>query len=153
MARYLLDLSAWARSGHPHTRDRWADLVNGDVLVCHPVFAIELLHNAVNPPDYRELWDELETVFEWAWPDAETARVALSLQQKLATGAPAAQRVETADLLIAALAVQLGLGVLHYDRDYDVIRDGGGESLRSEWLAPCGTLESAAVGGINARKV
>lgn len=61
----------------------------------------------------------------------------------MATGAPAGQRVKTADLLIAALAVQRGVGVPYYDSDYDVIRHRGGEPFDSEWLAPRGSLETA----------
>ncbi len=152
MAPFLLDLSAWARSSHLAARKRWAELVDGDQLLCHPVFAVELLHNAINPADYHRLSSDLQDAFEWRAPDAETGWIALRLQQRMATGAPAGQRVKTADLLIAALAVQRGVGVLHYDSDYDVIRHRGGEPFDSEWLAPRGTLETAQENAANPRK-
>jgi len=123
-------------------------LLEGDRLLCHPVFAIELLHNAIDPADYRRLRADLEDGFEWVWPDATTAGIALGIQQKMATSIPTGQRVKTADVLIAALAVQSGAGVLHYDSDYDEIRDRGGESLQSEWLAARGSLESAKEGKV-----
>jgi len=128
-------------------------LLEGDRLLCHPVYAIELLHNAIDPADHRRLRADLEDGFEWVWPDATTAGIALGIQQKMATSIPTGQRVKTADVLIAALAVQSGAGVLHYDSDYDEIRDRGGEALQSEWLAARGSLESAKEGKVNARKV
>ncbi len=140
--RFLLDLSAWARSGHLDVRERWAELIETGRLLCHPIFAVELLHNAINPRDYQHLRNDLEQAFDWIWPDAETAEIAIRLQQRLATSATAGQRVKTPDLLIAALAVQRGVGVLHYDADYDTILDRGGERFLSEWLAPRASLET-----------
>ena len=152
MTRFLIDLSAWARSGHADTRDRWAALLRGDRLLCHPVFAVELLHSAIDPADYRRLREDLDQGFDWVWLDGETADIALGMQHKMATGAPTAQRVKTADLLIAALAVQHGVGVVHYDSDYDLIRDRGGGSFDSEWLAQRGSLEGAKDAAANARR-
>jgi len=141
MPRLLIDLSAWARSSHPAVQLRWAELVNGDQLVCHPVFAVELLHNSLTPAHYAQLRRDLDEGFDWLWPDERTAEVAMRLQARMATAAACGQRVKTADLLIAALAVQHGLGVLHYDDDYDLILRNGGETFDSEWLAPKGTLQ------------
>lgn len=67
-------------------------------------------------------------------------------------GAPSGQRVKTADLLIAALAAQNGVGVLHYDADYDVIGERAGEPFDSEWLCERGTLESATQAAVTSRK-
>lgn len=152
MARRLLDLSAWARSSHPDAVDRWAELVRDDQLVCHPVFAIELLHNPINPQRYVEMRRDLDDAFDWVYPDAETAEIALRLQARMATGDALGQRVKTADVLVAALAVQRDLGVLHYDGDFDLIRERGGEPYESEWLAPRGSLEVVAEAAPNARK-
>lgn len=44
--------------------------------------------------------------------------------------------------MIAALAAQHRVGVLHYDADYDAILDRGGEHFLSEWLAPRAALET-----------
>lgn len=139
--RLLLDLSAWARSSHPLVRQQWSELLNDDRLLCHPVFALELLHHAINPLDYQQLRNDIEDGFDWLWPDHETAEIALRLQQRLATTAVAGQRVKTADILIAALAVQHGAAVLHYDADYDEIAERGGEPFASVWVAHRGSLE------------
>lgn len=70
----------------------------------------------------------------------------------MATSAPTGHRVRTADLLIAALAAQLDAGVLHYDADYDLIRDRGGQPFPSEWLARRGSLESVPQKAAGARR-
>jgi len=129
-----------------------AELLGGDGLLCHPVFAVELLHNSTSPGDYRRLRADIGRGFDWLWPDQRTAETAMELQQRMATRAPTGQRVKTADLLIAALAVQHGLGVVHYDSDYDLIRDHGGETFTSEWLAPRGSLETGEERATSARK-
>lgn len=105
--------------------------MSDDLLFCHPVFVVELLHTAVNPTDYRRLREDLDKAFDWVWPDSDTTTIALEMQRRMATTAPAGQRVKTADLLIAALAVQRGSGVLHYDRDYDVISQRAGSNSRA----------------------
>jgi len=43
-----------------------------------------------------------------------------------------------ADLLIAAAAEVHGLVVLHYDGDFDVIREVTGQA--TEWILPAGTV-------------
>lgn len=141
--RLLIDLSAWARSGHPDLRRRWEDLLEGDVLTCHPVFALELLHSSIDAADYRRLREDLEVGFDWLWPTSKTAELALALQRRMAVSSPTPQRVRTPDLLTAALAVEHRVGVLHYDSDYDAIRDRGGEGFDSQWIAPRGSLESS----------
>jgi predicted nucleic acid-binding protein len=146
----LLDLSAWARSSQANVR--WTELVERDELLCHPVFAVELLPSAINAQDYHRMRQELAEAFDWVWPDIETARVALGLQAQLASSGPAPHRVKTPDLLIAALAAQHGVGVLHYGGDYDVVRDHGGRKFESEWLAPRGTLGGPAESALTARK-
>jgi predicted nucleic acid-binding protein len=140
LSRLLIDLSAWARSGDPDAAVRWQELVEEDRLICHPVFALECLHNAINPPEYAELRRDLDQAFAWFWPDEGTAEIAMQLQKRMATRAPCGQRVKTADLLTAALALQHGVGVLHYDSDYDEIQARGDSALESEWLAERGSL-------------
>lgn len=86
--RLLLDPSAWARSGHPAARERWRGLIDANRFLCHPIFAVELLHNAINARDYQQLRNDLDQAFDWLWPDRETAEIALRLQQRLAHPPP-----------------------------------------------------------------
>ena len=43
------------------------------------------------------------------------------------------------DLLIAAAAEELGIAVLHYDADFDLIASVTGQ--RCQWVVPSGTVE------------
>lgn len=142
--RLLIDLSAWAKSSHPDAKERWAGLVNDDRLFAHPMFAVEMLHNAITPKQYGELRAAVETGFDWVWPDSDTAKIAVRIQERMASTVPTGQRVKTIDIFTAALAAQHGLGVLHYDRDYDEIEKRGGEPFHNEWLAKRGDLDTGA---------
>jgi hypothetical protein len=42
--------------------------------------------------------------------------------------------------MIAACAYRAEAGVLHYDGDYDVLRERTSLVFESEWLAPSGSL-------------
>ncbi len=49
-------------------------------------------------------------------------------------------RLPAVDVTIAALADVHGVGVLHYDGDYDLILDHTDLRYESRWLSPRGTL-------------
>lgn len=49
-------------------------------------------------------------------------------------------RLPPIDLIVAACAEHAGAGVLHYDRDYDLIVEHTSLQFASEWLAPQGSL-------------
>ncbi len=68
----------------------------------------------------------------------EVERLALKAQSELARIGH--HRLPPADVLIAACAHTAGAGVLHYDRDYDVLAERTSLSFASEWLAPAGSL-------------
>ena len=45
------------------------------------------------------------------------------------------------DLLVAALADQHGLGVLHYDTDFDTLAGHTTLTFRSRWIAERGSVD------------
>jgi predicted nucleic acid-binding protein len=70
--------------------------------------------------------------------DADVQRSALDAQRQLARVGH--HRLPPVDLLIAALADCYELGVLHYDRDYDVLAETTDLKFTSARLAPAGTF-------------
>jgi predicted nucleic acid-binding protein len=70
--------------------------------------------------------------------DAGVERAALAAQRELAEVGH--HRLPPTDLVIAACADRKGGGVLHYDRDYDLIAEHTQLSFESVWLAEAGSL-------------
>ncbi len=70
-------------------------------------------------------------------PDVEEA--ALAAQRDLSNRGHH-RTASPSDLLIGACAHTNGVGVLYYDRDYDVLVELTGLTFAARWLAPAGTL-------------
>jgi predicted nucleic acid-binding protein len=62
---------------------------------------------------------------------------ALQVQRLLAQRSQRGRKIP--DLLISAAAEELGVAVLHYDADFDLIASVTGQ--RCEWVVPAGTVE------------
>lgn len=105
--------------------------------ICLP-FLIEAGYSARASADYREMMDEFDLLFPRVEIAAAMEDRALLTQRELA--ARGHHRLAPIDTMIAACAHEVGAGVLHYDRDYDLIADHTSLSFESVWLAPVGTL-------------
>jgi predicted nucleic acid-binding protein len=140
-ATLLLDNSAWVRLGHAALPVRRADeiadaLESGRIAGCLP-FLLEAGYSARSALEHAQLLAELRALPQYRLDDAAEQR-ALEAQAQLARVGH--HRLPPVDLLIAALADRHGLGVLHYDHDYDVIAEKTDLSFDSIWLAARGTL-------------
>ncbi len=103
---------------------------------CLP-FLLEAGYSARSGADHRELLRRLEQLPRLP-VDEGVERVALDAQYELA--AVGHHRLAPSDLVIAACAHLAGGGVLHYDRDYDLILEHTRLDFESVWLAEPGTL-------------
>lgn len=140
----ILDTSAWARVSlgrlGADDRSRYEGAVrSGEVMVCEP-FRIEALYSARDLEQYEGLKQMLD-----ALPSAPTGAQCLGLalmgQHALVRERSVSHRVKPIDLLIASIAHEQGLGVLHYDHDYDVIAQHAGLRLRSVWVTARGSID------------
>jgi predicted nucleic acid-binding protein len=116
-----------------------AAVLADELHVCTP-FRLEARYSARSRADFRAISAQLDG-FRQAPADAETWRLAERAQQRLADAPRLSHRVKLADLLVAAIASQHGLAVLHYDADYDTIAAHRSPPLRSRWIAPRGTID------------
>jgi predicted nucleic acid-binding protein len=133
----LLDNSAWARRGHPLVRERLAGLVEaGDIAVCLP-FLLEAGYSARSGGDHTRLLADL-SILRRVEIDGEIEALALRAQGQLA--AVGHHRLAPSDVVIAACAHRAESGVVHYDRDYDLIAEHTELRFESEWLAPAASL-------------
>jgi predicted nucleic acid-binding protein len=138
----LLDNSAWSRvvaGGLPTERAEtvagWLD--QRQLAICLP-FLLEAGYSARASADYQEMMDEFDLLFPRVEIAAAMEDRALLTQRELA--ARGQLRLAPIDVMIAACAHEVGAGVLHYDRDYDLIAEHTSLSFESVWLAPAGTL-------------
>lgn len=136
----VVDNSAFQRGGHPAIRGEWIRAVEGGSLYRSPILEFEVLYSARNAREYEELREELAALRPLELT-AEIVEAALRAQEELAQRAPAFQRLPHQDYLVAAAAAANGLGVLHYDRDFDRIAEHSSLVFESAWLAPAGTLD------------
>ena len=137
----LLDSSAWARLGSPELAqarlDEVADAISaGGVAVCLP-FLLEAGYPARDSSAHAQLLRDLLALPRVAITETVEQR-ALEGQRQLARHGH--HRVPPVDLLVAAVADVNDLGVLHYDADYDRIREHTDLAFESVWLAPRGSL-------------
>lgn len=107
----------------------------GLVLVCDLVI-LELTRLAPNERRAHEVADRL-AAFEAIPMPPELWLRARKTQLALAANGDH-RRVPPADLLLASTAEAAGVGLIHYDRDYERIARVSG--LRQQWLVPDGAL-------------
>ena len=137
----LLDNSAWARLSDPALSDeRVAEIADafeaGRIATCLP-FLFEAGYSARTARDHDEPLVELLALPRFQI-DAEVERRAVDAQRQLARIGH--HRLPPVDLLVAAIADRHGLGILHYDRDYDLLAEKTDLDIASVWLAPAGRL-------------
>ncbi|MBA3808596.1 MAG: PIN domain-containing protein [Solirubrobacterales bacterium] len=137
----LIDNSAWARlaSGRldPDRAERVAAWM-GDLQLatCLP-FLLEAGYSARSGYERSAMMADLARLPR-VEIDKEVEAAALDAQRELADIGH--HRLAPADVMIAACAHVAGVGVLHYDSDYDLLVKHTGLRFRSEWLAQPGVL-------------
>jgi predicted nucleic acid-binding protein len=140
-AELLFDASAWVRSNDDAIDDLRADQMaefweSGALAVCLP-FLLEAGYTARSARDHAELLEELLSLPLLAIDDVVERR-AIDVHAQLARIGH--HRIPPVDLMIAAIAERHGVGVLHYDGDYDILREKTNLEFHSEWLMPAGSL-------------
>lgn len=135
---FIADSSAWARASHAGVSERWKQaLLGGQIATC-AIVKMELLYSTRNGGDFDELARDLAALRDVPISRSVTDS-ALSAMRELAQRQPLHHRVKLPDILIAAAARDVGLGVLHYDRHFDRLAEVLG--FESRWLAPPGSLD------------
>jgi hypothetical protein len=134
----LLDNSAWSRRLKPGAQERLAAAVaSKQTVVCLP-FLLEAGYSARSAAEHDALIADLN-LLPRVDIGSEVERLAIRAQSELA--AVGHHRVAPMDLVLAACAHHDGHGVLHYDRDYDVIAAHTSLEFASEWVAPAGSID------------
>jgi predicted nucleic acid-binding protein len=148
----LLDWSAYVRVALAQMRpergrrlgkaalDDFKDAVRADRLYVSPPFRLEARYSALTAAQFDVLSEYLDD-FRAAHGDADTWPLAEKAQRELADNPSLSHRVAPNDLLLAAIASQHGLGILHYDSDFDLLAKHTTLDFESVWIAPAGSVD------------
>jgi predicted nucleic acid-binding protein len=137
----LFDHSAWSRLISDSVQEDRQEVVldwigEGLLGTCLP-FLLEAGYSAQTAEDHRINMARLERL-PHVPIEKEVEASAQRAQHELARAGH--HRLSPVDLIIAACAAEVHGGVLHYDRDYDLILEHTSLSFESVWLAEPGTL-------------
>ncbi len=137
----LIDNSAWARltsqrldAARAETVATW--MAELQLATCLP-FLLEARYSARSGSERSAMMADLAELPRVAI-DKDIEVAALDAQRELADIGH--HRLPPADVMIAACADAAGMGVLHYDSDYDLLVKHTSLSFVSEWLTQPGLL-------------
>jgi len=133
--RYLVDTSVGKRLAQSQVRTVVEPLAAAGELGRPGICDLEVGYSARNAAE----WDRLVTALD-AFTAVETtaAHVARALEVQRLLAARSQRGRKIPDLLIAAAAEELGIAVLHYDADFDLIASATGQ--RCQWVVPAGSV-------------
>jgi predicted nucleic acid-binding protein len=137
----LIDNSAWARLASERLEAARAETVAGwiadlQLATCLP-FLLEAGYSARSGRERSAMMADLAELPR-VEIDKDIEAAALDVQRELADIGH--HRLPPADVMIAACADAAGMGVLHYDSDYDLLVKHTSLSFVSEWLTQPGLL-------------
>lgn len=128
---YIADSSAWHRANDDTIASEWSTaLENSQILTCGPV-RLELLYSTRNYTELVALREALDALREVPIGPAIFHRSEQALEE-LSEVLDGYHRVSPADVLIAAAAESVGVGVLHCDKHYDKLAEV--LTFESRWL-------------------
>ena len=134
--KFLLDTSVVQRLGRPDIREVVEPLAAAGALGRSSIGDLEVGYSARNATEWDRLVGALD-VFDLVETTAGHVRRALQVQRLLAARSRRGRKIP--DLLIAAAAEELGIVVLHYDADFDLIASITGQACR--WAVPAGSVQ------------
>ncbi|HVV88956.1 MAG TPA: PIN domain-containing protein [Solirubrobacterales bacterium] len=137
----LIDNSTWSlllSGAVPHARlNSVVEMLDSEeIATCLP-FLLEAGYSAQSAADHEQSIDRLRALPSVSI-DGDVETTARKAQRELARVGH--HRLSPIDLMIAACAHEAEAGVLHYDRDYDVIAELTSLRFESVWVAPAGSL-------------
>lgn len=122
---------------HPEVAARLAPLIEAGLVATTAQLDAEALYSARNPADYEQLWSDRRAAYEYLPTNDEHWQTALGAQRKLAsTGRHRA--VGMADLLIATLAADHDMTLIHYDADFEIAAEV--LPFRHQWVLERDTI-------------
>jgi predicted nucleic acid-binding protein len=128
VADYLIDTSALARILLRQATEEWERRIGAGLVALCDLTELELLYSARSAKDRKTVQERLSQ-FTWCpMPEGVYRRARVVQEQLTAKGEH--RSAGTVDLLLAAVAEQSGLTLLHFDRDFETIARTTGQPVR-----------------------
>ena len=137
-ATHLVDNSVLARMAKPAVAARAEALIDAGLAGTCSVTDLEQLFSARSGGEHREWREEIALRFVRVPLDQGALDRAIEVQGLLAERGQH-RGANVPDLMVAAVAEQAGLAVLHYDADFDLIATVTGQPV--EWVVPRGSVD------------
>jgi predicted nucleic acid-binding protein len=128
VADYLIHTSALARLLLRQATKEWEQRMGAGLIALCDLTELEILYSARSAKD-REVIQERLSQFTWCPMRDGIYRRARVVQRELTTEGEH-RSAEAVDLLVAAVAEEAGLTLLHYDRDFETIARTTGQPVR-----------------------
>lgn len=128
VADYLIDTSALARILLRQSTEDWTRRISAGLVAFCDLTELELLYSARSAEDREKVRERLAQ-FTWCPMPDGIFRRARTVQEQLTTKGEH-RSAGPVDLLVAAVAEQSGLVLLHHDRDFETIARTTGQPTR-----------------------
>ncbi|HEV2853598.1 MAG TPA: PIN domain nuclease [Thermoanaerobaculia bacterium] len=132
----MIDKSALARMPLEPVRERLAPIIEAGQAATCAVIDLEVLYSARNHEEHERIRQRRMFAYQSILITQGTLTRAIAIQGQLAK--KGRHRIPIPDLIIAAVAEEAGLTILHYDHDYDVIAEVTGQPV--EWVVERGSV-------------
>jgi predicted nucleic acid-binding protein len=133
---YLVDTSVLTRMHSEAVRGVVRPLAAGGNLGRAGISDLEIGFSARNAEEWDRLIEALRA-FELVETTSTHLQRARQVQRALAAKSQRGRKLP--DLLVAAAAEESGIGLLHYDVDFDLISSVTGQP--TTWVVPAGTID------------
>ncbi|WP_329318098.1 PIN domain nuclease [Streptomyces sp. NBC_01262] len=128
VADHLIDTSALARVLLRQATEDWERRIGAGLVALCDLTELELLYSARSVKDRKTVQERLSQ-FTWCpMPEGVYRRARVVQEQLTAKGEH--RSAGTVDLLLAAVAEQSGLALLHFDHDFETIARTTGQPVR-----------------------
>jgi predicted nucleic acid-binding protein len=121
MSNVLVDTSAWIEffriSGDPRIREDISRLLDENAVLLCGIVLTEILKGARSDKEYRELEDRLSTLPYLETPETIWKKIGRFASNLLRRGV----QVPTADLLIAFIAIENRVPLMHQDKHFSIL--------------------------------
>ena len=134
--KYMLDTSVVKRVTSDHVRAVLRTLALAGEIGRTSMVDLEVGYSARNGDEWSGLIGALDSFPLVGFTQSHFER-ALQVQAMLASRSQRGRKIP--DLLVAAVAEEMGATVLHYDSDFDIISSVTGQ--HTEWVVPAGTVD------------